>query len=396
MKLVGTHILACFISIIVLCVCKNSIDGYWDSKYPVSFANATNTHLVNYHYLQPDVNLTIGNSLKRGVPLVFGSSELSSDHLKAVCYNFFKENGIKVQTIGHAGFQCFAISTILAANANLLKDSRIVINLSPVWFEGNYARKGTDIKCFFEYNNIYNMNSILTNTNVPKSYKYFYSEYISKKYGAINSPNALVNLLAYQNKSKILYAPFNALNQFIYNHQYACNPYLNALLVYQQHEEKHKELYTFSRPSINWDSLYQHSISEFKNQSNNNGLGVKNGYYNTWLKGKKLKRIEQASHSQEFEDFKVLLRLCLELKCKPIFTISAINTLCYDNPEAIEPIMNDVMKELRAFGFNYLDMFTSNLKHYEKGVLEDIMHPGEYGWYQLDNYMIDEFSIHKK
>jgi poly-D-alanine transfer protein DltD len=97
-------------------------------------------------------------------------------------------------------------------------------------------------------------------------------------------------------------------------------------------------------------------------------------------------------YNQEFEDFKMLLLLCKETNCRPIFTITPINTLCYSNPNDINPIMTSIMKELDKYGFNYLDLFSSNLKSYEKGVLEDIMHPGDYGWYQLDKYIIDEFS----
>jgi poly-D-alanine transfer protein DltD len=88
----------------------------------------------------------------------------------------------------------------------------------------------------------------------------------------------------------------------------------------------------------------------------------------------------------------MLLLLCKQTKCNPIFTISPINTLCYSNPKDINPIMISVMKELDKNGFKYLDLFSSNLKNYEKGVLEDIMHPGDYGWYQLDKYIIDEFG----
>lgn len=392
MKRIAIHVFACLLALLTLFGLKKTIDAYWDNKYPISLAPATDSHLPNYDYLQPDVNLSIASSIKQGIPLVFGSSELSSQHLKAVCYNFFKEKGIRVQTIGHAGCQCFAISSMLAANANILQHGRIVINLSPVWFEGNYARKGTDIECFFEYNNRYNMQSILTNTLLPKDYRDYYSNYISKKLGQINSPNALINLLAFQTKNNLLYAPFKAVNQFIYDQQYASDARLKAVVAYQQQIENTIVPYTFSTPVVNWDSLYKTSVAAFKLQSTNNDVGVYNDYYDTWLKGKSLKSIEPVANNQEFEDFKMLLQLCAKTKCKPIFTITPINTLCYTNPEAIEPIMKEVMKELDAYGFNYLDMFTGNLKHYEIGVLEDIMHPGEYGWYQLDKYIMDEFG----
>jgi D-alanine transfer protein len=391
LKLLIAHILACFFCGLTFFICKKEIDKYLGNKYPVAFSVNNNNGIANFDYLQPDVNLTISKSIKLGIPLIFGSSELSSNHLKAICYRFFKENNIAVQTIGHAGFQCFAISSVLAANAGILKDGKIVINLSPVWFEGSYA-KGTNLECFFEYNNNYNLNEILTNVAIPKEYKKYYSQYISDKYGQINSPNAMINLIANQTKNEILYQPFNFMHQLVYKLNYKNDPHILTFNVIQKSLKKINTRYSFKKPKINWDSLYLNALTEFKNQSTNNNIGVENEYYTTWLKGNRSKLIEPVTKNREFEDFKMLLLLCKQTNCHPIFTISPINTLCYSNPNDVKPIMTNVMEELDKNGFKYLDLFTPNLIHYEKGVLEDIMHPGEYGWYQLDKYILDEFS----
>jgi D-alanyl-lipoteichoic acid biosynthesis protein DltD len=385
------HIFAIFFSSLILFISKPEIDDYLKKKHPVPFLINSNTNIAHFDYLKPDVNLAISNSIKSGIPTVFGSSELSSNHLKGVCYNFFKEKHINLQTIGHAGFQCFAISTVLAANADLLKGSKIVINLSPVWFEGKFA-KGTNLECFFEYNNNFSLNEILNNTNIPIEYKNYYCNYISDKYSQINSPNAMINILALSNKNQILYYPFTFMHKLVYEFNYKNDSQLQTFSYFQKSKNQTSIRYSFNKPMINWDSLYQSAISDFKKQSTNNSLGVYNEYYTTWIKDKRPKLIEPLPYNQEFEDFKMLLLLCKQTNCRPIFTISPINTLCYSNPMDINPIMIDIMKELDKNGFKYLDLFSSNLKNYEKGVLEDIMHPGDYGWYQLDKFIIDEFG----
>ena len=391
MKTLIIHIFAIIFSSLIFIIGKPKIDNYLDKKYVDSFLINNNNCIARFNYLNPDVNLAISRSIQTAVPTVFGSSELSSNHLKGVCYNFFKEKNIKIQTIGHAGFQCLAISSVLAANANLLKDAKIVINLSPVWFEGKYA-KGTNLECFFEYNNDFSLNEILNNAAIPKEYKKYYCQYISDKYSQINSPNAMINLLALENKNSFLYKPFKVMHELVYQLNYQNDFQLKSFSYFQKNVSDSKTRYSFKKPTINWDSLYVNAITEFKNQSTNNNVGVHNDYYTMWLKNKRPKLIEPLQYNQEFEDFKMLLLLCKETNCRPIFTITPINTLCYSNPNDINPIMISVMKELDKYGFNYLDLFTSNLKTYEKGVLEDIMHPGDYGWYQLDKYIIDEFS----
>ena len=124
MKTLIVHIFGIFFSSLILFISKPKIDDYLKKKRPVTFSVNYSSSIDHFNYLNPDVNLAISNSIKSGVPTVFGSSELSSNHLKGVCYNFFKEKNIKIQTIGHAGFQCFAISSVLVQHALIRAETR--------------------------------------------------------------------------------------------------------------------------------------------------------------------------------------------------------------------------------------------------------------------------------
>lgn len=366
-----------------------SINSLFNSNTTL-YALNNNNCIAHFSENQPDVNLTITKTLKLQIPLVFGSSELSSNHLKSICYHFFKEKNIAVQTIGHAGFQCFAISSVLATNAEFLKNSKILIILSPGWFEGKYA-KGTELPCFFEYNNQFSLSKHYESKYIPTDYQLYFTNYLNRKYSQINSPNALINLLAH--RGNIKYSLFNKVNELIYDYTKASHPeYKRLEYIEQDLVSSSSNKYEFNKPILNWDSLNNSAINEFKKLSTNNDLGIENSYYDFWVKSKPLKQIQIPSHNQEFEDLKALLNLCHQLKCKPIFTIMPINPLVYENAKGLVPVITNIKAELDKYQFHYLDMFTPNVTNYKKGVLEDIMHPGEYGWLQINQFLINEFG----
>ena len=68
-----------------------------------------------------------------------------------------------------------------------------------------------------------------------------------------------------------------------------------------------------------------------------------------------------------------------------------LNTKAHRNLEDLRPTMNQVAISLKGNGFKILDMFSPNLKNYEEGVLEDIMHPYDYGWYQIDKFIMQNY-----
>jgi len=69
-----------------------------------------------------------------------------------------------------------------------------------------------------------------------------------------------------------------------------------------------------------------------------------------------------------------------------------LNTLAYKNAKELDPTIKKIKSELNQYDFKYLDMFTPALNHYQIGTTEDVMHPGNYGWYQMDKFIIEEFS----
>ena len=71
--------------------------------------------------------------------------------------------------------------------------------------------------------------------------------------------------------------------------------------------------------------------------------------------------------------------------------ITPLNTKAHQNLEVLEPVINAINSELKTNNMTVLDMFTPNLKNYQDGVLEDIMHPYNIGWYQIDKFILDNY-----
>ena len=72
-----------------------------------------------------------------------------------------------------------------------------------------------------------------------------------------------------------------------------------------------------------------------------------------------------------------------------------LNTKAHENLSVLQPTINDITNLLKSSNFKVLDMFTPNVNQYEDGILEDIMHPYNIGWYKIDKFIIDNFNDDK-
>ncbi|HRG54194.1 MAG TPA: D-alanyl-lipoteichoic acid biosynthesis protein DltD, partial [Bacteroidia bacterium] len=141
---------------------KPFIENFRDNSYYEGF------------FLKPDSTETI---------FILGSSELTETS-DALPYNFISKNfTTPLRGVGHAGNQCFSIYTQLLANEKKLKDARIVIILSPGWFESKSSR-GTTSPLFLEFNSDNFLNRILTaepqndfHQYAYKGVSHFYNEF---------------------------------------------------------------------------------------------------------------------------------------------------------------------------------------------------------------------------
>jgi poly-D-alanine transfer protein DltD len=144
---------------------------------------------------------------------------------------------------------------------------------------------------------------------------------------------------------------------------------------------------------VNWDSLFGASEASFRLISNTNTIGVENSYYESWLKDRPKKKVEavDAAYNQEYKDFEALLHFLEANRIKPLFVIMPLNPLAHENLETLSPTIQQVSLRLKEKGFKTLNMYEQNVSSYRKGVLEDIMHPYDLGWYQIDRFILSNY-----
>ena len=99
--------------------------------------------------------------------------------------------------------------------------------------------------------------------------------------------------------------------------------------------------------------------------------------------------------NQELEDFKMLLKLVKEKNVNIRFIISPLNTLYYKNLKDLLPTISDIENEIRSNNITYLNMFETDLTKYDKAILRDIMHMSDYGWYKVDQFIINTYHLEK-
>lgn len=397
-KITLYHAIPAFIAALVtLAFAKNDRKESRDLIFPAQKVRELN-YIVEFRPYELKEQVAFSVALKQRIPVLLGSSELTAGHLKGLAHNFF--NGQRPQdrflSLGHQGFQNLGMLTVLAANKPLLKKAKLTIILSPGWFEKQYC-KGTSLKSFFEYGTPNYLYQIQKDTSIDKDTKEHLSEYIRSNFDKISSPDATLRLMGRKKAGAVhglIHFPFNAWNRselkqkekkdlYLVSQEIIVNTLVNTVAA----------PYRFVKPDVNWDSLMQSSKKEFKKLSNNNSLAVENTYYDTWLKNKRKKRLVAVAkeRNQEFKDLQALVHFLKAADCNPLFVIMPLNTKAHEDLSVLKPIIHDINTLLKKNDFKTLDMFTPNLEHYEDGVLEDIMHPYDLGWYQIDQFILNHY-----
>ena len=328
---------------------------------------------------------------------LLGSSELT-DATEATPYFFITDHFVNTKLIGvgHAGNQCFSIFSQLLAHESELENTPIVIILSPGWFQSDDA-KGTASPIFLEYNSDVFLNSIVNNTSASDAvFRKYEARRIADLYTEIVNPDLTTKLLFFEHQStksvvhKAAYSPFILIDK-------ALNDLKFKLLHTQRStpKVKHKAIVPESIV-IDWDSLYKTSRDTMLARSNNNSWYIDNAYYSEYVNGETgvitpVKR----SENRELRDFKMLLKLLKAKKANASFVIMPLNPFYYSNIKEMDPVMNELKADVKKAGYPCLNLWNTDTKTYDKGILRDIMHLGDYGWYQVNKFIVDTYNLQK-
>lgn len=312
---------------------------------------------------------------------IMGSSELG-----LLPYSpYFLPDSLNTPSLGfgHAHHQCFAMYCELLAMQRSLNKSKICILLSPGWFE----KDGTNIEAFIEFVRPNFLKSIIRNKNVSMEDKLEIGKYISENYNLIENPNQCIRYLKnlyYYQKIPYLTSIINKLNTNIEDVQYQVKLAKNTLP---------------KKGHINTSETKKRLQKAFISSVKTNKLFILDDYYTTYLVDKKHgyrkgnTDVINASTNREYADLKLLVNLLKKNQCEASFIIQPLNAYHYKDLKNFNETLDSVKKYIRQNDFTYLDMFVSDQKKYDPGVLNDIMHLGDYGWAKVNEYLIKTYHL---
>ena len=313
---------------------------------------------------------------------LMGSSEFGE--LAYSPYYFLPDSlNTPVIGFGHAHHQSFAMFCELLAMQRYLNKSKICIIVSPSWFES----EGTNIEAFLEFVRPNFLKSIIRNKNVPTQYKLEIGKYISENFSLIDNPSRSVmyfKKLYLTNQFPYLGSIINKLNSDIEDVEYKVS--------------LAKKTLSISR-NIDIETTKKRVQSKFISSVTSNKMFIIDEYYKNFLVDKKRgyrkgnTDVLTTSSNREYTDFKLLVGLLKRNNCKASFIIQPLNAYHYKDLDNFNETLDSVKRYIKKNDFTYLDMFVSDPKKYDPGVLNDIMHLGDYGWLKINEFILKTYNI---
>jgi poly-D-alanine transfer protein DltD len=161
----------------------------------------------------------------------------------------------------------------------------------------------------------------------------------------------------------------------------------------QHHQPFHRNTITTKNININWDSLFATSKNQVLNNANNNHLGIANALYPEFEN--KTGHIQPVAQlfNQELNDMQVLIEFLKAKNANASFIISPLNPFYFKNLKELDPTIQEIEKCLTANRFKYLNLFESDTTKYDKALLFDVMHLSDFGWYKIDQFIIENYHL---
>ena len=316
---------------------------------------------------------------------LFGSSELGDNRFNMPYQHFPENKNTPVVAMGRAHFPFMGAYTVLEAlKPSVRPNAKVIISISPGWFlDGGM-------------------------------FPYAYDAYISGKVvrTAVSHDNEIFNkrLLAYLQKHKSEvnfdmelacyygycggYTGWKKLTPFVVKISKRSRQWRQFLLgIKKQNKTKIQSNYNLSWHK-NIYSLEELRTKELALQTNNK-FAIRDGVYNSVFKHDKNPLPKEANkklmdYGDVLLDLQHLLNLLQEKEVDALFVMQPINPYGYTDVERFYPVNNAVKAMVVGYGFKYYDMYS---EPYEKGVLQDLFHPGYYGWGKINKFIEDAYDV---
>ena len=362
---------------------NNSNDKKIENKTLTLTHPSINQGVIHNYETGIPAELTFLSSIGRQNQLtLMGSSEFSENPFAS--FQFLpNELGFAAVGFGHAHHQNFSIlCEMLAANTWLPK-SKVVIFLSPGWFETD----GTNSEAFLEFVPPHFLEKIWMDQSIEETYKIEIGRFIAENEANFSGMSyrmqSFLNLYlakvennwTKQLRIKLEKSNPNWSNGTHYTYLIRQNPIV-AQHVQFAFDEKKKELGRQFLKQLSNNNMYIDSSYFRQNLLNTDGT-VKTGTVTSI----------DVENNREYKDFLLLLELFKKRNVDCSFVIQGLNPYYYSDLSKLNPLIRSLVNELDKANFPYINMFTTNKREYQPGTLSDVMHLGDLGWMKINEFI---------
>jgi len=388
-KAILAFILSIAITVSVLVMYDKNLEKRVISEYNSALGSSYGVDEMNKG------TVLLEQNARRGDLIILGSSELNS----AVPQNpreFFPNNKFdyNVNLVGRAGAQSLLNTIRVGALSEDFKDKKVVFVVSMQWFFKKEIDKPST-KAHFSEVQFYDF---MDNDAVSKPDK----EYVCNRFSnLISEETSLAQPYLY---SKLyskggLYSSFG-LTWFKPYYYLSRKPFVNLKDTFQSYNavKRFKDYPKVEVKDINWDDEEAKAVEMGKSVCTNNSFYVMDSYYDTYLAPgidaakNRMQNIDLLA-SNEFGDYDVFLKTCVQTGVKPYVVFMSSNGWYYDymglSREKRHAFFDKLCEITEKNGFDYLDLRD---KEYEPYFLMDVMHLGWGGWLHVNKKITEYFS----
>lgn len=316
--------------------------------------------------------------------LVLGSSELM--HPDRIAYPQYlfgnKDSDFKMVLAGREYTQSIHQAMTIGAYGDLLPKKKVVFVLSPQWF----TRKGIDSQAYASRFSESIYLQMMRNQNLSRNVKQRITDRL--KVLLKSDPKQLTRIQEYE---KIYLG--NDVNLFARGKLQIYRSFMDIKNNYQLYGQLSKlnlsDCGVVKGAEIDYQSLMKEATAEGERESANNVFGFKASFYDTIkdkLQGKRNEQTKETyTSSPEYEDFRLFLDVCRELRIDPLIVSVPVNGYWYDYTGLPKAEREGYYENIRRICQEYrVELADFSDREYEKYFLEDNAHLGRKGWVYFD------------
>lgn len=338
-------------------------------------------------------NAVLKENLTKDSFLLMGSSEFN--HGRGTPYhpkNVFRDTKVHPMMIGTAYTQSLYHAITVAALEDKLQNRKVVLILSPQWFDHKGVKPEAYATRFSESNYV----AMLANKNIPMEIKKKMakrSETLLRKDPAMSARVKIYNKIYIAKDANFAdHAYFKLRTAFVSE-----KDRLTVLSAMRVAEIKNKSGASgHGEKAIDWKNLYKRAEIDGSKNAMAKNFYIWTKYYNKNIRGKRAKlanyqRTVSYRTSPEYEDLKLFLDICKERNIKVMLVMIPVNGYWYDYTGIGKIKRYEYYDKIRKIAAEYDSSLTDfSDMEYMPHFMEDTIHIGWKGWVKA-NEAIDAF-----